>query len=254
LPFLLNIIQNTEKDANPFTKGDSRIFSQSPTTVGSSKKNHCPINDDAIATKHFQINYNQQTSTATIIPFPNCPLILNQQPIQKPTNINSGDEITVGNTTIQFNKLFNKVGQNRYTNILTTFTKILLALILIYEIGIVIILPKKLNKIGAMKEAELHQTVIINLEKLRNITTQYQVKKEDNINLAAKAAIIRELNLLANYIRENEPDFNYEQWQTLNTQVQNFTKVVDKLKNGEIISNLPTVKIDEAVNKTLKNK
>ncbi len=257
MKFQLVIKNLIRAQGNVFGNADVRNLENS-ATVGT--KHDCEVRIDDKELKndvHFFSIAFVEANPATLEPLDQTKVFVNDQPVQEPTTLLSGDEIRVGHWTFRFQKNRRKAGVARRADALATLAKLLLATILVTEVLMATWLPKKLEAEKIATAEILQQQTVMLLDELRSQLrrkinkTADQSGEPQNRNHAAMKLVAAELDTIAEYIRNNNGKLKQEQWPPLYAQLQRFQTLINRIDNDSVFKPLPKLMLNQTIKEQL---
>jgi hypothetical protein len=245
LPFELHIRHNLETGADHFAAGEVRSFDQNAVRVGRHPECECRLDAPDFAPVQFHLLLDGAGGNARLRPEPGRECFVNEQTVTGEIPLQSGDEIRVGHWTLHFQRVFARAQQARKCDVLAVAARIMVAMILIFELGIVLWLPWALKSARAWEAEIAGLRVAMLLDHLRAGVAKADAN--DELTAAAWRTIEHELDGLARFVREHDNRLNRDQLQGILNDLNALDGIRQRLENGTAFPAIPTVDVDGGV-------
>jgi len=248
LAFQLNIRHNIEAAEDHFASGEVRTFTGTPVRVGRAGNCECCIEAPEFEPHHFSIDAEPPSGELVLHPAAGARVFVNGHEALTDTALQSGDEIRVEHWSLRVQKVYASAGCARHSDVLSVTARVLVAVILLLEIGAVVWLPRQLQSVTRWEEEIAKQRVFIILDALRgqNIRAQRGLAPEE-LEAGAREAIGEELSSLVRYIRANEERLGREDWRDLYEDVLRYQRILKRLREGQAFRPVPELDIEAGV-------
>ena len=247
--FQLNIRHNLRLVADPFASSAVRTFAQENVRVGRGEQCECRLDEPGLSDVHFRIAQDAGGAEMTLFPEPGAELFLNQERVESPRVLRSGDEIRVGHWTFGFFKAYAAARHSHRCELLATIAKVLVALILLAEIAVVVLLPRRLRSERVWEEQIARQRTLLLLDRLRSEVPG--AAPAGSLEASARKLTGEELDAVARYLREFEGQLQPKQWRQVYEDLAAYGATIARLAEGHLVQPIPDLDDDAAVRAVL---
>ncbi len=246
----LVIRDNLEGHAATFRPGDLRTFDRPCVRIGTRAQFECVLPPasglpDLAAT----LTLDPPSGEWSLTPAAGVQLFLNQEPLVVSVVLRSGDEIRVGHWTFRFHRQMVPVRYARRADLLAVAAKILVALILAVEIGVVSWLPRQVQRARLWELQIARQRTTLLLDDLRQENLRAPATTE--LEQAARRMVAGQLDSLALHLRRNQDRLTREQWRSFYSDLDTYRRILTLIQSGKAFPTPPPVDLDAAVHGVL---
>lgn len=245
MPFQLHIRQNIEATAEHFARSEVRDYDAATVRVGSAPDAECRIEASGFSPEHFILERSGQRFGQVLIAHPGSVTYVNGTPVEDRCVLHSGDEIRVGHWTLTFQRLYSNARRSRRFGYLSLAAKILVAAIMISELLLVTVLPRRLHQATLWEHEITRQRIATLLDQL--VRDNAKAVETDPLAVALRKSVDRELQDRLSYLNEYNQVLSGAQNRRLFEELTDFAGIVGTPSAATLLSAPPAVDVDAGI-------
>lgn len=176
---------------------------------------------------------------------------INETPCSRVQILRNGDRLQIGEWSLLFLREFEPAKQHPLTQKLASLTAILIATILVAEIGIIAWLPRKI-KVHEIWGAEvIRQEIKARIDELRNRLGTVNQEEKSPATLAAQALLRRQLDLLAAYLRQEIDQLEIARLNELRGDLRQMSELADRILTHTLPPPVPELNVGKLMQNLL---
>ncbi len=240
----------SEEHEVAFLAGDLRQFTAARVRIGRDPGCECALSAPDLPEEAAVLTFRPLDGAWMARPASGVEVLLNQAPLPETgAELHSGDELRCGDWKFRFHKDSRPVGYARSADALSLLAKVLIALILIVEIGMVAWLPRVVDSARMWEKQAARQRVAQTLDLLRDRNTQ--AKPHSPSEVAARKFFGDRLNALARYLRYYSDTLSRDQVRAVSEDLKTYADVLRLLNDGTPFRETTPLDADAAVKAVL---
>lgn len=159
------------------------------------------------------------------------------------TDLKSGAELVSEHFVFNFYISHKRVRMSRKNSMMGAIAKVLMALVVVVELFVVFVLPKRAKSSQLFVKSEIRGRSVLLLDKLRR-------EADDNTKLYKSSSPVIQgliklmkvnLDKTAWYVRENADFLNLEEMEAVYEDLQTYQKLIERLKSRQDLDKLPNL-------------
>jgi hypothetical protein len=253
VPFLLTTRHNLEAAKDHFAANDAVLCTAARVRVGAGAECEHVVDEEGFPALAFTVV--SVGSKLRLEPAKGVELFVNGETATPGGELLSGDEIRLGHWTCHVHKCYGDGTTLRRRNGLAMLARVLVALILVAELSVVVWLPRQVSAATRRGTQLIRLRTSSLLDALRQrVRTKEQADgtASDEVVQAARAAIAKDLDRRARYLRDYQADLSAEQCQRMHEELLAIEDTLDELKQEGLLRPIPPVDVDAAVKAALQ--
>lgn len=220
MSFVLKRINEDEENYTP-----PRIFSKK-VKIGSAPDSDFAIHSSSILPFHCEIY--PWAKEHRIVGAPSAFLEINSKEVEVwPAVLKDGDILTIGEFKYRFHILHETMKRSWKASFSSHLAIFLLALLIVFELVIIIWLPYNLKHHKGESLGALKQDIYMTIDKLRPDTGGLSVPDKDTDGASIKAILLSCENELAVYLRKYGDNIDWDEARTINKDLHILRNIVD---------------------------
>ena len=224
MPFVLKQLNNLNSDE----ESPSPLYYTGTIRVGSGQDCDLIINTEKILPFHCEI-YHRGTEFRFVAAQSAFVEINDSAVLKWPAVLKDGDILTLGIIRFQFNIVQPIPRRSWRASFASNFAIILLALLILFEIAIMVWLPYTLHEKRTWELAAARQNVIRQIDRVRNKTNALPAAGPDEASL--KNLLLNCENSIAAYLRKYGNDMNRNQTRTIHKTLTKLETIAKQWSN-----------------------
>lgn len=252
MPIQLVIRHNLEGHEATFLPGEFRTFSRPVIRIGTRPECDCVLAPDPeLPPELGTLEQVPGTGKWILTPVPAVPLFLNGEAVDQRTRIRSGDEIRCGHWTLRFHKAPREARIARRADALAVCAKVLVALILAAEVGLLSWLPRQIERAQLWELQIARQRALMRVDALRR-----QVGPGADATPFEKAMfnyLGNQVDRLTLYLRQNSALLSREQIRAIDADVSGYDAIITRIRERTAFRPVASLDLDAALRNVLQN-
>ncbi len=220
MSFVLKRIDEDEENYTP-----PRIFSRK-IKIGSAPGSDFAISSPSILPFHCEIY--PWAKDHRVVATPSAFLEINNKEIETwPAALKDGDVLTIGEFKYKFHILHETMKRSWKASFSSQLAIFLLALLIFFELAIIVWLPYNLKHQKGESLGALKQDIYMTIDRLRPETRGLNVPAKDSDGASIKAILLSCENELAVHLRKHGDDIDWDEARTINRDLHILRNIVD---------------------------
>ena len=150
------------------------------------------------------------------------------------TTLRNGDLIQIENYQLRFNIQFDRASHSRKIGLISYLSTALILSILIAELSILVILPKKIENLQIWSLEVVKQRTLELLDNLRYRCSHPDQVRTDPFYIETVKLLANELDKMATYLRRYEAELQTKQITELYRDISSFEQILNHLEDGSL--------------------